>query len=68
MPKNWKKTNIGTVFKKVKKGDWGNFGLVCVTLISEEVMKQVETISKRIKDSEHGSIKRRSCLTKLVTF
>ncbi|KAK4826567.1 hypothetical protein QYF61_010202 [Mycteria americana] len=76
VPGDWRKANVTSVFKKSKKENPGNYGLVSFTLIPGMVMEQLipETTSRHMKDkkvvgnSQHGFMKVKSCLTNLITF
>lgn len=76
VPGDWRKANVTSIFKKNKKEDPGNYGLVSLTLIPGAVMEQLipETTSRHMKDkkvigsSQHGFMKGKSCLTNLIAF
>jgi len=76
VPEDWRKANVTPVFKKGKKEDPGNYRTVSFTsipgkvmeqLILEVIIKQVEE-KKVIRNSQHGFIKGKSCLTKVIAF
>ncbi|KAK4828542.1 hypothetical protein QYF61_027218 [Mycteria americana] len=54
MSKDWRKANVTPIFKKVKKEDPGNHGLVSITLIPGKMMEQLirETIARHMKDKK----------------
>lgn len=71
-----KKANITPICKKGEKEDPGKYRPVRLTWIPGNVMVEVllENISKHMKDkklirsSQHGFMKEKSCLTKLITL
>jgi len=73
VPKDRRKAEVALLFRKE---DPGNYRPVRLTLIPEKVMEQLilETISSHMKDkklirnSQHGFITAKSCLTNLITF
>lgn len=73
---HWKNANACPAFKKGKRQDLESYVPVSPTLTPGKVMGQVilRIISKWVEDkrvtgsSEHGFMKRRSCLTDLVAF
>ncbi|CAM5148805.1 unnamed protein product [Eretmochelys imbricata] len=76
VPDNWKKANVVPIFKKGKEEDPGNYRPVSLTSVHGKIMKQVlkESILKHleerkvIRNSQHGFIKGKSCLTNLIAF
>jgi len=67
---------VAPVFKKGKKGELGNYGLVSLTSVPGRVMELLilNVVSKRLEEkevirtSQHGFTKRESCLINLVAF
>ena len=76
VPAIWKAANVCPIFKKGSKTDPGNYrpvSLTCVILkVMEGVLKDsiVEhlTVNKLIRDSQHGFMSGRSCLTNLLEY
>jgi hypothetical protein len=74
IPDDWKKANITPIFKKGDKSSEGNyrpvsltvfFGKVLEKIIKQHIDKFLE-INGCIKDTQHGFIKGKSCLTNLL--
>ena len=76
VPSDWKKANVTAKFKKRDKSSSSNYRPVSLT---SQVCKVLESIVrdnilehfkeyKLIKESQHGFLKRRSCLTNLLEF
>ena len=76
VPVDWKRANVIALFKKGRKDSPGNYRPVSLT---SQVCKLLETIIKEyindhlskynlIKDSQHGFMKQKSCLTNLLEF
>ncbi|KAK4824336.1 hypothetical protein QYF61_013671 [Mycteria americana] len=57
--------NVTPIFKKDRKEDLGNYRAVSLTSVPGKLMEQ---IILRIKPSQHGFRKGRSCLTNLICF
>ena len=76
VPSDWKKANVTAVFKKGDKSLSSNYRPISLT---SQVCKVLESIvrycltehekkHKLIKESQHGFVKNRSCLTNLLDF
>ncbi|PKU31077.1 rna-directed dna polymerase from mobile element jockey-like [Limosa lapponica baueri] len=76
VPVDWKLANVTPIYKKGWKEDLGNYKPVSLTLVLGKVMEQIilSTIRRYIQDnqtirqSQHGFMKSRSCLTNLISF
>ncbi|CAM4580634.1 unnamed protein product [Caretta caretta] len=76
VPDDWKKANVVPIFKKGKMEDPGNYRPVSLTSVPGKIMEQVLKKSilkhleerKVIRNSQHGFIKGKSCLTNLIVF
>ncbi|PKU44748.1 rna-directed dna polymerase from mobile element jockey- hypothetical protein [Limosa lapponica baueri] len=76
VPKDWRKANVTSVFKKGKKEDSGNYRPFRLTSIPGKVMEQLllGVISKHmeekkaIRSSQHRLTNGKSCLTNLIAF
>lgn len=74
VPTDWRKANVAPVFRKWKKEDQKNCRPVSLISVSGRMMEQLilETISRHLKEkktirnSRHGFVLRKSCLTKPV--
>ena len=76
IPTDWKDASVTPLFKKGKKSDPLNYRPVSLTsipckilesLIKDEIMSHLEKFSL-IRDSQHGFLAGRSCLTNLLEF
>ncbi|XP_075789726.1 uncharacterized protein LOC112544972 [Pelodiscus sinensis] len=75
IPDDWKKANV-PIFKKGKKDNPGNYKLVSLTSVPRKIMEGIlkESILKHleegkvIRNSQHGFMKGKSCLTNLISF
>ena len=73
---NWKPANIGSIFKKGKKDNPGNYRPVRLISVHGKIMEKIilEVIEKHLKyntvtgHSQHGLMRERSCLTSFISF
>ena len=76
VPPIWKKANVCPIFKKGSKTDTGNYRPVSLTCVVCKVMESVLkdaivehlTTNRLIRDSQHGFMAGRSCLTNLLEY
>ena len=76
VPADWKMAHVTPIFKKGAKSDPGNYRPVSVTSVCCKLMESIirdEIVShldrnKRIRASQHGFTKVRSCVTNLLEF
>ena len=76
IPLDWKLANVSAVFKKGKKSSPSNYRPISLTVnlckVFESIMrdKLIEHLEKYelIKESQHGFVRNKSCLTNLLTF
>ena len=76
VPPIWKTANVCPIFKKGTKTDPGNYRPVSLTCVICKVMESVLrdsivehlTVNKLIRDSQHGFMSGRSCLTNLLEY
>lgn len=52
VPKDWRKTNVTSIYKKGKKNDPGNYRLIYLISVPGKVMEQLllDTISRHVKE------------------
>ena len=76
VPYDWKLANVTAVFKKGKKSCPSNYRPVSLTVnlckVFESIMRDkiIEHIERHqlVKESQHGFVRRKSCLTYLLVF
>jgi hypothetical protein len=76
VPDDWKEANVTPIFKKGAKSKPENYRPVSLTSVSCKIMESIIRdamtqhlqTSKLIKDSQHGFLKDRSCVTNLLEF
>ena len=76
VPYYWKLANVTPVFKNGSKASFSNYKPVSLTVnlckVFESIMRDkiIEHIErhKLLKESQHGFVRRRSCLTNLLFF
>jgi len=76
VPEDWKLASVTPIYKKGCKEDLGNFMSISLTLVPGKVMEQIIVSeitwhawnNQRIRLSQHGLMKGRSCWTNLISF
>jgi ribonuclease P/MRP protein subunit RPP40 len=76
VPRDWRQANVSAIFKSGPKQEPGNYRPVSLTAqackILESILRDamVEHLRryKLIKDTQHGFVKNKSCLTNLLEF
>ena len=76
VPLQWRQSNVTAVYKSGGKTEPGNYRPISLTSVAckvvESLVKQQIVLHLQrnmlIKDSQHGFVSHRSCLTNLVTF
>ena len=76
IPQDWKLANVTPVFKKGKKTDPSNYRPVSLTVILCKVFESIMRDKmldhlvryELIKETQHGFVKKKSCLTNLLVF
>jgi len=76
VPEDWKEANVTPIYKKGTKSSPGNYRPVSLTSISCKLMESILrdaitdhlTANRLIKDSQHGFMKDKSCVTNLLEF
>ncbi|KAK4827275.1 hypothetical protein QYF61_016421 [Mycteria americana] len=76
VPDDWRLVNVMPIYKKGWKQDLGNYRPVSLTSVPGKIMERF-TLSalnrhvqanQRLRPSQHGFMKGRSCLTNLISF
>ena len=74
VPEDWRVVNVVPLFKKGNRNDPGNYGPASLTSVVGKIMEKVlrdriydhlERCSL-IRDSQHGFVRGKSCLTNLI--
>ncbi|XP_038671336.1 uncharacterized protein LOC119975618, partial [Scyliorhinus canicula] len=76
VPEDWRIANVVPLFKKGSRDNPGNYRPVSLTSVVGKVLERIikDTIynhldrNNMIRDSQHGFVKGRSCLTNLIEF
>ena len=76
VPEDWRVANVVPLFKKGNRNDPGNYRPVSLTSVVGKLMEKVlrdgiyDHLERcgLIRDSQHGFVKGRSCLTNLIEF
>src|SRR5215469_16584284 len=70
IPADWKDAGVTPLFKKGKRSDAQNYRPVSLTSIPCKTLEMIIHLDKYslIKDSQHGFLAGRSCLTNLLEF
>ncbi|PKU45836.1 rna-directed dna polymerase from mobile element jockey-like [Limosa lapponica baueri] len=76
VPGDWRVANVTPIYKKGRKEDPRNYRPVSLTSVPGKIMERIilsevsqqAQDSKGIRTSQHGFMKRRSCLTNLISF
>eukprot|EP00061_Rhincodon_typus_P003592 g20467.t1 len=73
---DWRAANIVPLFKKGNRDNLGNYRPLSLTLVVGKLLERIQRdriykhLEKHglIRDSQHGFVRGRSCLTKLIEF
>ncbi|KAK1212035.1 LIN1 transcriptase, partial [Pygoscelis papua] len=76
VPDDWRLANVTPIYKKGRKEDPGNYRPVSLTSVPGKIMERfiLRALTRQVRDnqgirpSQHGFMKGRSCLTKLISF
>ncbi len=76
VPEDWKEANVTPIYKKGTKSSPGNYRPVSLSSISCKLMESILrdaitdhlTANRLIKDSQHGFMRDKSCVTNLLEF
>ncbi|KAK4831533.1 hypothetical protein QYF61_018135 [Mycteria americana] len=76
VPVDWRLASVTPIYKKGWKGDPGNYKAVSLTSVMGKVMEQIIPIAitwhvqdkQVVRPSQRGFLKRRFCLTNLISF
>ena len=76
VPEQWKEANVTPIFKKGSKSEPGNYRPISLTCIACKVMESLikDTVVDHLTENElifpsqHGFMKKRSCLTNLLEY
>lgn len=76
IPRDWRSANVSPIFKKGKRDDPTNYrpvSLTCVvckileSIVRDRIIDHLDR-NKPLRDSQHGFMRHRSCLTNLLEF
>jgi hypothetical protein len=76
IPEDWRTANVTSIFKKGAKSDPGNYRPVSLTLVGcklfeslirDDLMSHL-LVNNLLKDSQHGFMSKKSCMTNLLEF
>ena len=76
VPLQWRQSNVTAIYKSSGRSEPGNYRPISLTsiackvvetLVKQQIVSHLQT-NKLVRDSQHGFVSRRSCLTNLLTF